>query len=59
MTDPFWWLPQAGGIVPLPVNIRLEPPPGSLRAAHGEALKRSLQDRVHVDPDTDQPEEER
>lgn len=52
-----WWLPQAGGILPLPVNIRLEPPPGSLRAAHGRALIDSLRDRVHVDVDTDEQEE--
>ena len=51
MTDQFWW--QHPGIVPLPVTIRLEPPPGSLRAEHGRALRESLQDRVHVEVETD------
>ena len=55
--DALWW--QTPGIVPLPVTIRLEPPPGSLRAAHGRALRESLQDRVQVDPDSDQTEGER
>jgi len=57
MTDQFWW--QHPGIVPLPVTIRLEPPPGSLRAEHGRALRESLQDRVHVEPEVDEREEER
>jgi hypothetical protein len=54
MTAPWW---QTRGIVPLPVDIRLEPAPGSLRAAHGRALIDSLRDRVVVEPDRDEREE--
>lgn len=48
MELPSWAQP---GMLPIPV--RWEPPPDSLRAAHGKALRDSLQDRVDVETDRD------
>ena len=54
-----WW--QTPGIVPLPSPVRFEPPPGSLRAEHGRALREEWlkQEQEHAARRAEnQPEEE-